>query len=235
MSFFNLKEAIEEYILEHTLQEQIAPEEFEYQVYLDDNNQLIVKMFYHVNNYNPQEEVLLEYDKSMILMKCSDTVAQAHFADDTLNIFLEDTLLPNLPRNSNHTDSWTILIHPEYVIGNDTKFPSQVSRSRNTMSSLAITGSKLCPEIIHSATNGIDARHLTWKTSKTRSTVPNDNQRIYWNPEWEGLSGIADEQLQAMITVLNEPKDIYYQSSLARVALPGIDSHVITIDSIPQP
>lgn len=189
MSFFNLKEAIEEYILEHTLQEQIAKEEFEYQVYLDNNNQLIVNMFFHVNNYNPLEESLLEYDSSMILMKCSEDLAQAHFNDDTLNIFLEDMLLPNLPRHSDFNDKWVIRIHPEYIIGNSTVFKSQVSRTRHSISAMTVTGANLCPEIVHSTTSGIDPRNLTFKVMKTRSrdadypTVFAAASKIIW--DWD--------------------------------------------------
>lgn len=256
MSFFNIKEAIEEYIEEYALQEQIAKADFGFEIYINNNN-LIIKLHYDMDWDSDEDD--RDFQKEFEMYKYNYDIALSHYNEDALNQFLDDTLLSVLPtlenKNSEDGNKFLLFFRKTFILSNGEKFRPDDKKIYNTISSVMPTHSH---SLASSTTDSLypvrDDRHLWFKVLKNRTTNSNDNQRLYWNLEWEGLNGDPldyGKDIKALLasSIAEGPKAIYYQhtnslcpeieSPLARQYLPDIisdsKSHVITLDSIVQP
>lgn len=125
MSFFNIKEAIEEYIEEYTLQSDIAKDDFGYEIFINDNNKLIIKLLYD-RFTNPEDMDDNDFTKELELLNYDYEVILSHYDEEALNEFLDDTLLIQLPKATydpdNPENKYMLFIRKEYRLCNGKLF-----------------------------------------------------------------------------------------------------------------
>ena len=121
MSFFNIKEAIEEYIEEYTLQTNIAKKDFGYEIFINDNNQLIIKLLYDLDNSDMNSEDC-EFTKELDILKYNFDVVLSHYDEEALNEFLDDALSNVLPKliveNADNSNFFLYNLFKEYKLCN---------------------------------------------------------------------------------------------------------------------
>ena len=142
MSFFNIKEAIEEYIEEYALQEQIAKADFGFEIYINNNN-LIIKLHYDMDWDSDEDD--RDFQKEFEMYKYNYDIALSHYNEDALNQFLDDTLLSVLPtlenKNSEDGNKFLLFFRKTFILSNGEKFRPDDKKIYNKISSVMHTHS----------------------------------------------------------------------------------------------
>lgn len=240
MSFFDIKEAIEEYIEEYASQNQMPKYDFGFEVFINDDNKLIITLRYDMDWGAPKDDQ--DFLKELEMFNYDYDVVLSHYEEEAFNEFLEDALLPVLPKPEKRDQgSFKVFFRNFFTLCNGDKF----SPDDKKIFSSAIEHPPVDVQLTRLVGLSTDPRNLTWTTSKSRVVPPDDTKHFYWNPEWEGLSGTIRDYEKDLLELIGSATPINRIASsnlcaelehpLARIVLPDIDSHVITIDSIPQP
>lgn len=229
MSFFNIKEAIEEYIEEYTLQTNIAKKDFGYEVYINDNNQLIIKLLYELDDSEMYSEDC-EFTKELEILKYDFDVVLSHYEEEALNEFLEDTLSVVLPKlieeDEANSNFFLYNLFKEYSLCNGEIYkprkkmvnsmltatmPQHSHKSSYYIDSLmtqqAILNSYPPPLYLSHECQHPDPQQLTFKVLKNRGdSVQNENffsQTILWDELKAHM--VVDDSKVIMIDSIIDP------------------------------
>lgn len=225
MSFFNIKEAIEEYIEEYTLQAKIAKKDFGYEIFINDNNQLIIKLLYQLDDSGMYSEDC-EFTKELEILKFDYDVVLSHYEEEALNEFLEDALPHVLPKlieeDEANSNFFLYNLFKEYSLCNGEIYKPSSNRVNSVltatmpqhshkssyyinalMAQQALIDSYPPPLYISHEHQHPDPRQLTFKVLKNRSSSASSNTIMLWDELKANM--VVDDSKVIMIDSIIDP------------------------------